>query len=212
MSRDQHPGSEVNNPPPDVQCPHCGYDLRAIPEERCPECGFRYDREGIIALSREWYSERLHELRLAAAVQSVGFLITLLFGVLGVHEAFDAMGGIPCVFVVLFLFGLWLVQAFREGVLLARLSELRVWILGSLVLVPLIWMVAACGSPGDGVWGVFLVPGSILATVAARRARERIQTLSLSTPHRVQHLRRWIAIDITGVVVSLSLGIILFLM
>ena len=27
-----------------IRCPHCGYDLSALPpRHRCPECGFEYD-------------------------------------------------------------------------------------------------------------------------------------------------------------------------
>lgn len=26
-----------------LRCPHCGYDLRSLPEQRCPECGKAFD-------------------------------------------------------------------------------------------------------------------------------------------------------------------------
>src|SRR5438105_2936585 len=63
----------ADEPPVEVFCPECGYDLRGIPEGACPECGFRYDRKAILSLNREWCLNRLAELEYA-----VGLQVTLL--------------------------------------------------------------------------------------------------------------------------------------
>ena len=45
-------------PEPNLLCPRCGYDLRALREGRCPECGFGYDHAALRDISRERVARR----------------------------------------------------------------------------------------------------------------------------------------------------------
>jgi len=36
---------------PELLCPHCGYNLRGLPEDRCPECGRPFDRARLLELT-----------------------------------------------------------------------------------------------------------------------------------------------------------------
>ncbi len=38
---------------PELHCPHCGYNLRGLPEDRCPECGEAFDRQELVRLLTE---------------------------------------------------------------------------------------------------------------------------------------------------------------
>lgn len=44
-------GAADSLPGEDLYCPHCGYNLREIPERQCPECGFGYDHRGVRSVS-----------------------------------------------------------------------------------------------------------------------------------------------------------------
>jgi hypothetical protein len=48
---DDVPQSVETQPSPtdtDLFCPHCGYNVRALPEDRCPECGEPFDRMALL--------------------------------------------------------------------------------------------------------------------------------------------------------------------
>ena len=43
---------------PDLVCPQCGYDLRAIDSDRCPECGLPIDRQSMSVSRLPWAHRR----------------------------------------------------------------------------------------------------------------------------------------------------------
>jgi hypothetical protein len=42
---------EMTTSAPDLQCPHCGYNLACLPEPRCPECGQSFDHADLAGLA-----------------------------------------------------------------------------------------------------------------------------------------------------------------
>lgn len=55
---------------PEIFCPQCGYDLRALTSDRCPECGLAIDREAMRTSRIPWTHRR--ELgRIRAYLQTV---------------------------------------------------------------------------------------------------------------------------------------------
>lgn len=79
---------EASTTSPDVFCPHCGYNLREIPEERCPECGFGYDHRGIRSLSTavglHW--DQACRRSMASATIAAAFALPLLLNPAGADE------------------------------------------------------------------------------------------------------------------------------
>src|SRR4051794_27433393 len=44
--------------PPDLPCPHCGYNLHGIESTRCPECGKEVDRSMLTGRRIAWENRR----------------------------------------------------------------------------------------------------------------------------------------------------------
>lgn len=60
---------------PELYCPECGYDLRAMTEERCPECGLAVDRETIAKSQIPW-THRAQIGRVSAFIRTVWFVFS----------------------------------------------------------------------------------------------------------------------------------------
>ncbi len=190
-----------------MHCPQCGYDLRAIPEERCPECGFRYDREGILAMNRDWCALRISELKYAAAFQLVGSLTILLVGVLGVSGTLFLMVGILYVFFLFILAAFWLLKAVSGSDMLVRPRDCWLWGLAGFALV--IGMMSAGASQGDVIWALLILPGIMFGCIALHNCQQKLDTLSLATHQHATPLLRWMLLNFIGIAASLGTCVLL---
>jgi hypothetical protein len=87
-------------------CPHCGYNVRGIPEIRCPECGFGFDLAAIHSLATATFACRLANYRRMVRFAA----LSVACSVLAAAMLPGILGDIVCgtVLISAFLLHLWL--------------------------------------------------------------------------------------------------------
>ncbi len=201
----------TSNPPVEICCPQCGYDLRTLPERRCPECGFHYDQEGIRSLNRGWCAECLQELRCAAALQAIAYGALLPFYLCEMRISLVIWTVLTMTMLLPVGLAIWFFGAMAPGMIadgLYRLARgLSVWLIGLLMA-----LLAALVFDLGGVLFRILLPatGLVIGLLAWRnyhQGRKLNRQIGLA-PAVVHTLRQWSRANLILLGVSLAVIIL----